>query len=120
MPGLSLDGNDAVAIFDAMSEPLRRARAGEGPTLIECKTYRHGGHHVNDPGLYMPQDEMQYWKSKDPILVLQEYLHLAGVDDAAVASIDQRVDQAMEAAVEFALTSPDPSLDEFAQEIAFA
>lgn len=120
MPGLSLDGNDAVAIFDAMSEPLRRARAGEGPTLIECKTYRHGGHHVNDPGLYMPQDEMQYWKTKDPILVLQEYLHLAGIDDAAVASIDQRVDQAMEAAVEFALTSPDPSLDEFVQEIAFA
>ena len=55
MPGLTVDGNDAVAVYEAMPEPLRRARAGEGPTLIECMTYRHGGHHVNDPGLYLPQ-----------------------------------------------------------------
>ena len=77
MPGVTVDGNDAVVVYEAMQEPLRRARAGEGPTLIECKTYRHGGHHVNDPGLYLPKDELERWKAHDPLLVLRERLAAA-------------------------------------------
>ena len=71
IPGITLDGNDAIAIYQAMQEPLRRARNGEGPTLIECKTYRHGGHHINDPGAYMPKETLERWKSHDPVDALK-------------------------------------------------
>src|SRR4029078_1554787 len=50
MPGVTVDGNDAGVVYGAMRDPIRRARAGEGPSLVECMTFRHGGHHVNDPG----------------------------------------------------------------------
>lgn len=120
IPGLTIDGNDAVQIYQAMQEPLERARKREGPTLIECKTYRHQGHHVNDPGLYMPKDVLAYWKAKDPLIVLREYLHREGFSDADIQAVEMRVDQEMEAAVEFALTSPDPSVAEFLKEIETA
>jgi acetoin:2,6-dichlorophenolindophenol oxidoreductase subunit alpha len=58
IPGICADGNDAVAVYLETKKAAQRARNGEGPTLIEASTYRHGGHHVNDPGLYMPRDEL--------------------------------------------------------------
>lgn len=118
MPGLTVDGNDAVVVYEAMQEPLRRARAGEGPSLIECMTFRHGGHHVNDPGLYLPAAELEYWKAHDPLIVLRERLAGAGVDEAVIAEVDERVQRLIEEAVEFATTSPNPSVDEFLAEIA--
>jgi pyruvate dehydrogenase E1 component alpha subunit len=117
IPGLTVDGNDAAIVYGAMQEPLRRARAGEGPTLLECMTYRHGGHHVNDPGLYLPADELARWKERDPLIVLRERLGRAGVDDAAVAKIDERVEALLEEAVEFATESSDPSVDELLAEV---
>lgn len=118
MPGLTVDGNDAAIVYGAMQEPLRRARAGEGPTLLECMTYRHGGHHVNDPGLYLPADELQRWKAHDPLIVLRERLARAGVDEAAIAAVDERVERLMDEAVEFAEASPNPSVDGFRAEVA--
>jgi pyruvate dehydrogenase E1 component alpha subunit len=118
MPGVTVDGNDAVLVHEAMQEPLRRARAGEGPSLIECMTFRHGGHHVNDPGLYLPADELEHWKAHDPLIVLRERLAQAGVDAAAIAEVDERVERVMEEAVEFATSSPNPSVDEFLAEVA--
>jgi pyruvate dehydrogenase E1 component alpha subunit len=118
MPGLTVDGNDAVLVFEAMREPVRRARAGEGPTLVECMTYRHGGHHVNDPGLYLPKDELERWKAHDPLLVLRERLARAGVEDARVAAIDERVERLIEEAVEYAEASPQPSVEDFLAEVA--
>jgi len=118
MPGLTVDGNDAVLVFEAMLEPVRRARAGEGPTLVECMTYRHGGHHVNDPGLYLPKDELERWKAHDPLLVLRERLARAGVEDARVAAIDERVERLIEEAVEYAEASPQPSVEDFLAEVA--
>jgi TPP-dependent pyruvate/acetoin dehydrogenase alpha subunit len=118
IPGISMSGNDAVEIYEAMQTPLARARKGEGPTLIECKTYRHSGHHVNDPGVYMPKDKMAYWKAKDPIDILRNYLIAA--DDVALSEIeeiDQRIDQKLEAAVQYAKESPEPSAEEFLSEI---
>jgi TPP-dependent pyruvate/acetoin dehydrogenase alpha subunit len=117
MPGQTVDGNDAVIVFSAMQEPLRRARAGEGPSLVECLTFRHGGHHVNDPGLYLDRDELARWKAHDPLVVLRARLARAGVDDARVAAIEARVERTMDAAVEFAQASPEPSLDEFLAEV---
>ncbi len=117
MPGLSIDGNDATLVYQAMEEPIARARRGGGPTLIECKTYRHQGHHVNDPGLYMPKDRLAYWKAKDPVLILRDYLRQEGQTEADIQKIDDRVEGVMQAAIEFALASPNPSVDEFLQEI---
>lgn len=118
MPGLTVDGNDAAIVYGAMQEPLRRARAGEGPTLLECMTYRHGGHHVNDPGLYLPADELKRWKEHDPLIVLRQRLALAGVEEASVTAVDERVERLMDEAVAFAEASPNPSLDEFCAEVA--
>ncbi len=118
MPGLTVDGNDAVIVFEAMHEPVRRARAGEGPSLVECMTYRHGGHHVNDPGLYLPREELERWKAHDPLLVLRERLVQAGVHEAAIAAIDDRVEALIEEAVRFATESPEPSLEAFLAEVA--
>jgi TPP-dependent pyruvate/acetoin dehydrogenase alpha subunit len=118
MPGVTVDGNDAVLVHETMQEPLRRARAGEGPSLIECMTFRHGGHHVNDPGTYLPADQLEHWKAHDPLIVLRERLADAGVDTAAITQVDERVERVMDEAVEFATASPNPSLDEFLAEVA--
>jgi len=118
MPGVTVDGNDAVLVHQAMQEPLRRARAGEGPSLIECMTFRHGGHHVNDPGLYLPADELEHWKAHDPLIVLRDRLAQAGVDAAAITEVDERVERLIEESVEFATSSANPSVDEFLAEVA--
>lgn len=117
MPGVTIDGNDAVAVYEAMREPLRRARGGEGPSLLECMTFRHGGHHVNDPGLYLPAAELERWKAHDPLLVLRDHLAAFGVAAARVEEIDRRVDEAIEAAVAFAAASPEPSVGAFLAEV---
>jgi len=118
IPGFTLDGNDAVMIHQAMEEPLDRARGGNGPSLIECKTFRHGGHHVNDPGLYMPKDKLEYWRSRDPVDILRSRLVDSGVNGEEIELIDARVEKTMEEAVQFALSSPEPSLEEFLREAA--
>ncbi len=118
MPGLTVDGNDAAIVYGAMLEPLRRARAGEGPSLLECMTFRHGGHHVNDPGLYLPADQLAHWKARDPLILLRDRMSRSGVADETVAAIDARVEVLMDEAVEFATNSPDPSVAEFLAEVA--
>ena len=120
MPGLTVDGNDAVAVRDAMAEPVRRARAGEGPSLIECKTYRQGGHHVNDPGAYLPKDELEHWRARDPVLQLRNRLSADGRSEEEIAAIDARVEAIMDEAVEFAVNSPEPSVESFLAEVGAA
>ena len=117
MPGLTVDGNDATAVYEQMIEPVRRARAGEGPTLVECMTYRHGGHHVNDPGAYLPREELERWKARDPLIVLRGHMAGAGIDEATVGAVDERVEALMEEAVEFATSSPEPSVSAFLAEV---
>ncbi len=118
MPGMTVDGNDAVVVFGAMQEPIRRARAGEGPTLIECLTYRHGGHHVNDPGLYLPKDDLERWKARDPLTILRARLGEGGADESRISAIDGRVEALIDAAVTFAEDSPEPSVEAFLAEVA--
>jgi 2-oxoisovalerate dehydrogenase E1 component len=113
MPGASVDGNDAVAVWAAMAGPVRRARSGEGPALIECKTYRQGGHHVNDPGAYLPKDELAHWHARDPVAMLRARLVDGGLGEEAIAAIDARVETLIDEAVEFAVDSPEPSVDAF-------
>lgn len=118
IPGVTVDGNDAVAVDEAMVEPVRRARAGEGPSLIECKTYRHGGHHVNDPGAYLPKEELEHWRARDPVDMLRRRLVDAAVTEDEIATIDREIEQVIDDAVQFALDSPEPSVEAFLLEIA--
>ena len=117
IPGSSVDGNDAVKVYNAMIEPVARARSGLGPSLIEFKTYRHKGHHVNDPGAYMPQDVLADWKTRDPLIIMREHLAVAKVDAAEVDAIGAKVDSLIANAVKFAVESPEPSAEEFLKEI---
>jgi len=73
-PGVSLDGNDVLAVYDAASQAIVRARSGEGPTLLECKTYRWYGHSEIDDGKYRISDEVEAWKKQDPIVKFEKYL----------------------------------------------
>lgn len=117
MPAFSIDGNDAVTIYETMKEPIERARKGEGPTLIEFKTYRHGGHHVNDPGLYIPKDTLDAWKARDPLDLLKSHLVQRGFSESKIKEINEKVDDLIEEAIRFAIGSPEPSVEEFLSEV---
>jgi TPP-dependent pyruvate/acetoin dehydrogenase alpha subunit len=109
MPGVVVDGNDAVAVYQTTKQAVERARKGEGPTLIEAKTYRHGGHHINDPGAYMDQKLLAEWKERDPLKLLRSKID----NDAEKKRIEAQVDKDLDEAIEFAKNSPQPSVEEF-------
>ena len=109
IPGICVEGNDAVDVYLETKKAAERARNGEGPSLIEASTYRHGGHHVNDPGLYMPRDELEEWKAKDPVFVLRKHIN----NDKKVDAVEKEVDLEMDEAVEFGKNSPEPSVQDF-------
>ena len=105
-------------LFDKMFEKTTQAaeicRNGKGPVLIEAKTYRHGGHHVNDPGEYMPVQQLEHYKQIDPIKVIRKYLKkLVHIADEEIKEIENGVKDQMEKAIEFAKESEEPSAVEF-------
>ena len=108
VPGICVDGNDALAVYTETKRAVERARKGEGPTLIEASTYRHGGHHVNDPGLYMDQELLAEWKARDPVQMMR-----AKLKESEAKKIENQVDEEIDAAAEFAKNSPEPSVEEF-------
>ncbi|MFH1266066.1 MAG: pyruvate dehydrogenase complex E1 component subunit beta [Planctomycetota bacterium] len=111
VPGVAVDGNDVLAVWEVAGEAIRRARAGEGPTLIESRTYRMVGHHEGDPlvGTYRTQEEMDAWALRCPILRLRELLVETGQASAEeLDAIDARIDQQIQEAVDFARSSPMP------------
>jgi len=113
----SIFGNDPVEVYRTVQEGVVKARAGEGPSLIETKTYRHYGHHVRDKGTYMPPEELEFWKSRDPLLIVSRFLRDAGVDDRILQEKDREIEREIESAVAFAENSPEPSVGEFLEEI---
>lgn len=120
MPGAVADGNDVVDVYEVAGAAVARARGGDGPTLVECKTYRLRGHYEGDMGAYRPPEEVAAWRARDPLATLRERLLRAGIVDAAV--LDERareVEQRLEAAVRFAAGSPRPSPEE-AEDDVFA
>lgn len=109
IPGKVIDGNDVFAIDEAVSEALDRARRGEGPTLIEAKTYRWYGHWTGDPQVYRSREEVESWKLKDPIKRMRERMIAEGTATAEeLDAIEAAAVQAVEEATEFALNSPEP------------
>jgi pyruvate dehydrogenase E1 component alpha subunit len=113
MPGLVVDGQDIEAVHAEVSRAVERARAGQGPSLLEMKTYRYRGHSRSDPARYRPEGELDAWKSRDPIRILGDRLAAAGVLDAeAQARLAQEVQAEIDAAAERAAQAPYPSLEE--------
>tara|TARA_A100001037_G_scaffold298327_1_gene321847 strand:- start:19695 stop:20675 length:981 start_codon:yes stop_codon:yes gene_type:complete len=110
IPGVIVDGMDIMAVHEAASEAIARARRGEGPTLLECKTYRFYDHVGRDFGMLdRDEEEVASWRARDPILLWRKELAERGVLSAAEAdAITGRIGQEMEDAIEFAAGSPDP------------
>lgn len=109
-----VDGNDPIAVHAVMEQAVATCRAGKGPVLIEAKTYRHMGHHVNDPGKYMPEDELAYYKARDPVDRARNALkEMAGVSDDEIAAIEAEIAAEFADAVEFSKNSPEVSTESF-------
>jgi pyruvate dehydrogenase E1 component alpha subunit len=109
MPGVTVDGNDVFAINDAMEKAIERARKGEGPSLIECKTYRWKGHWTGDPEVYRTREEVAAWMEKCPIKRLKAHLLEKKTATAAeLEKIEAEAQAAVDEAAEFALNSPEP------------
>mgnify|MGYP001144116691 FL=1 len=109
IPGVVVDGNDVLAVFNAAEKAVKRARSGNGPTLIECLTYRHGGHSRGDPGTYRPREEVEEWLKKDPIPRFKARLiEMSILTEREAADIEGEVTEEIEEAVRFAKESPLP------------
>jgi pyruvate dehydrogenase E1 component alpha subunit len=107
--GVAINGNDVLAVYQSTQGALARARRGEGPTLIECKTYRWHGHSEHDKAFYRSDEELAMWKSRDPIPTFTTYLQARRVlTDDNLKEIEARVIKTIDDAVDFAMSAPDP------------
>jgi TPP-dependent pyruvate/acetoin dehydrogenase alpha subunit len=106
-----IDGNDADAVYREAQKAYAKARAGEGPSLIECLTYRHSGHSRADPAKYRPEGELERWKQRDPIKIYRERLKQFGVGEQAIAAIDAEVRKEVDDATERCKAAPNPPID---------
>jgi acetoin:2,6-dichlorophenolindophenol oxidoreductase subunit alpha len=108
LEGIIVDGNDVDEVYGVAEEAVGRARAGEGPSLIEAKTYRHGGHSRADPGKYRPDDEVQTWLARDPIPRYRERLLSLGVDAEELDALEAEANAEVERATDEARAAPLP------------
>ena len=105
---LVVDGNDVEAVHAMARRTIDRARAGEGPSLVEAVTYRHGGHSRADPGTYRPPEEVEAWLARDPIRRIEQELLEAGVEEGTLDAIDSEVAAAVAEAEAAARSAPEP------------
>jgi pyruvate dehydrogenase E1 component alpha subunit len=109
IPGVVVDGNDVLAVYEAARLAIERARRGEGPTLLECKTYRLKGHSRFDPAAYRPKDEVKEWVKKDAIVRLQaRLLEMKIITEGEIQRTAEIARNDVEEATKFALSSPLP------------
>jgi pyruvate dehydrogenase E1 component alpha subunit len=118
MPGDTVDGMDPEAVHESVARAVKRARAGEGPTLLEMKTYRYKGHSMSDPQKYRTKEEVEQYKERDPIEVVKSKLvKTFGVSESDVEAIHERVRLEVEESVRFAEESPWPNDDELLKDV---
>ncbi|MGE5542788.1 MAG: thiamine pyrophosphate-dependent dehydrogenase E1 component subunit alpha [Bacillota bacterium] len=118
MKGVSVDGNDALEVYEAVKAAAGVARSGGGPSYIECETYRWKGHSKSDANRYRTKEEIAAWKMKDPIKRFRSMLIEQGVmDEAGCRRMEEEAREAIEAAVEYAENSPEPSPDELERDV---
>src|SRR5579859_6249283 len=112
-----IDGNDADIVYRTAQKAFAKARAGEGPSLIECMTYRHSGHSRADPAKYRPEGELEKWKERDPIKIYRERLLQFGVGEKVIGEIEADVKRVVDEATERCKAAPPPSLDILATDV---
>jgi pyruvate dehydrogenase E1 component alpha subunit len=115
IPGVSVDGNDVIAVYNAANEAVQNARAGKGPTVLECKTYRIKGHHALDPAVYRNKEEVDAWQTedKDPILRFEkQLLEKKILTQSQIADAEASINHMIEQAVKFAEESPEPAIED--------
>ena len=111
LESIVVDGQDADAVYRAALAAYQKARAGGGPSLIECMTYRYSGHSRADPAKYRPEGELEKWKQRDPVKIYRERLKQFGIADDVIARIEADVKRNVEEATEACKASPPPPLD---------
>jgi pyruvate dehydrogenase E1 component alpha subunit len=111
LPRIVIDGNDADVVYRTMAAAFEKARAGDGPTLVEAMTYRHSGHSRADPAKYRPEGELEEWKKRDPIKIYRERLSQFGVTAEQMAEIDAAVMKVVDDATEACKAAPTTSTD---------
>jgi len=107
-----VDGNDADAVYQVATSVFERARRGEGPSLVEAITYRHGGHSRADPGKYRPAEEVEAWLERDPIPMYHQRMLALGIAESELSAIQQSVAERVEKATEFAKQGAAPSAEQ--------
>jgi len=121
MPGITVDGNDVLSVYLSSAEAIERARQGEGPTLLEYKTYRWRGHHEGDPnqgGRYRTKEDIQAWVENCPIKRLEAYLTKNKVmTKKQMQAVWDEVEKEIDDSIEFAEQSPFPPLEEMFQDV---
>jgi TPP-dependent pyruvate/acetoin dehydrogenase alpha subunit len=118
MPGVTVDGNDPVAMFTAAAAAVARARSGGGPTLLEARTFRFCGHLVGDTMEYLPQDQLDAAVAADPVPRFRAWLlDTGGLSEEELAKIESAIDAEIDDAVEFAQTSPPPDAEELTTDV---
>jgi len=118
IPGVEVDGNDVMAVYEVVGEAVARARKGEGPTLIECKTYRWHGHFEGDPQTYRTKEEVEEWRKKDPILRFRDKLiEMKILTEKEAREVDQEMLEEVDNAVKYAVESPLPAPEETLEDV---
>jgi pyruvate dehydrogenase E1 component alpha subunit len=118
MPSAKADGMDVLAVRDGVGALVERARKGEGPSLIVCETYRYYGHSRSDPRVYRTKDEEKHWADRDPIKAFAAKCVAAKLlNDDEVKALDEAVKGQIDAAVKFAIESPDPDPEELFEDL---
>ena len=113
MPGVTIDGNDVLAVYKECREAVERARKGQGPTMVECRTYRQCGHSRSDPRTYRSDDEEAIWEKRDPIPRFRHWLLEQDVLTAErLEALDEEAEEIVEEAISFAESSPPPEKSE--------
>jgi pyruvate dehydrogenase E1 component alpha subunit len=117
MPGVTVDGNDPLAVYAVAREAVARARAGDGPTLIEARTFRFFGHVFGDADAYMAQGEKEAAMARDPVPRFRSWLVEGGVPEGDLATLEAAIEHEIDEAVAFALDSPVPDLAELQRDV---
>jgi len=111
LPRIVIDGNDVLTVRDEVARAVAKARTGEGPSIIECMTYRHYGHSRTDPAKYRPEGELEQWLMRDPVKVLRGRLVEWGIPEGEIEQIEANAQRIVTDAIEAAKNAPlsDPS-----------
>jgi pyruvate dehydrogenase E1 component alpha subunit len=120
IPGVIVDGDDVIAVYEAARESVERARKGDGPTLLECKTHRWYGHYVGDPQKYRSKEEIEGCRKFDPIVKLETNLVQEGIlTSKDVEEIKDKARVEIEEAIEFAQETPEPQGEEALEDVLY-